>query len=188
MARPQSPLAGLRRVTPADVDTLLALFDTLPERDRSFLEHRLDRETIARWGADGDSAKRWLIDAGGQAHAYVAVIPGEGWSKHVGELRLVVTGDQRRRGLGRMLARHGLIEGMAIGLSKITVAVDAERPGDIEMFASIGFRAEALLEDHIRDSTGATHDLAVLCHDVRQAYEDLVAVGIDDAIGATGPA
>ena len=188
MARTESPLAGLRLVTPADVDALSALFDALPERDRSFLEHRLDRETIARWGADGDGAKRWLVDAEGQAVAYLAVIPGIGWSSHVGELRLVVTGDQRGRGLGRMLARHALIEGMAIGLSKITVAVDAERPGDIEMFASIGFRAEALLEDHIRDSTGATHDLALLCHNVREAYEDLVAIGIDDAIAAPGQA
>jgi ribosomal protein S18 acetylase RimI-like enzyme len=188
MAERPPQLTGLRRVTPDDADLLVGLFGTLSERDLSFLEPRLDRETLARWGTDDDPAARWLVEDGGEAQAYLAVIRAQGWSNHVGDLRLVVADSRRGEGLGRLLARHGLLEGVRLGLQKLTVAVAASAEGTIEMFTSIGFRAEALLENHIRDRTGALHDLVLLSHDVSQVYEDLVSVGIDAEIGPGGPA
>ena len=186
MAEPSLQLTGLRRVTPSDTELLLALFGALPERDLSFLEHPLDREAISRWGSAGDPASRWLVAPGTEAIAYVAVVPAQGWSSHVGDLRLVVADGHRRAGLGRALARLGLLEGVALKLRKISVAVAADKEGDIEMFTSIGFRAEALLEDHIRDRDGMLHDLVLLSHDVEQVQEDMSTIGIDMAVGLGG--
>lgn len=181
-----SGLSGLRRVEPADADRLLALIGSLPERDLSFLEHRLDREAVAGWGTPQDPASRWVVAPGEGAQAYVSVTPAQGWSSHVGDLRLVVGAAHRGEGLGRLLARHGLLEGVAMGLRKITVAVAADKAGDIEMFTSIGFRAEALLEDHIRDREGSLHDLVLLSHDVSEVREGMATLGIDAAVGLGG--
>lgn len=182
MAESARQLNGLRRFGAADIDLLAALFAALPQRDRSFLQGRLDRETIARW-LDEEPASRWLVATGDEAQAYLAVIPHEGWSSHVGDLRLVVGDGHRRKGLGRALARHGLLQGVQLGLLKITVEVAADKEGDIAMFTSLGFRPEALLEDQIRDRDGALHDLVLLAHDVTQVQEDMSTVGIDTAVG-----
>jgi ribosomal protein S18 acetylase RimI-like enzyme len=182
MAERTRGLTGLRRVGSSDTELLAALFAGLPERDRSFLEGRLDRADIARWDLD-DGSSRWLVGTDDEAHAFLSVTPHQGWSSHVGELRLIVGDGHRRQGLGRGLARHGLVQGVEMGLSKITVEVAADKEGDIAMFCSMGFRPEALLEDQIRDSDGELHDLVLLSHDVSQVREDLAAVGVDMALG-----
>ena len=188
MAEPTRELTGLRRIGAADIDLLVAMFAALPDRDRSFLEGPLDHDTVARWPLD-TSSSRWIAGTETDAHGYLGVIPHAGWSSHVGELRLVVASGHRREGIGRALAHHGLLEGVALGLRKITVSVAAEKEGDIAMFTSIGFRPEALLEDQIRDRDGAFHDLVLLSHDVAQVGEDLSLVGVDEAVGlGTGPA
>jgi ribosomal protein S18 acetylase RimI-like enzyme len=172
-------------VTPNDAGMLLALFDTLPARDRTFLERRLNLAEVQGWGNERGVA-RLLVERDGTAAAYLAVISHGGWSNHVGDLRLVVAAACRRQGIGRILARRGLIEGVELGLAKITVEVAAENEGDIAMFTSIGFRAEALLEDHIRDGDGNMHDLVLLSHDVERVRADLAAIGIETALGLPG--
>jgi ribosomal protein S18 acetylase RimI-like enzyme len=186
MAEPTRELTGLRPISPNDVDVLVAMFAALPDRDKTFVEDRVDRDTVARWPLD-PTASRWIVGTGDSAHGYLGVIPHAGWSSHVGDLRLVVAGDHRRKGLGRALAQHGLLTGVALGLRKITVSVAADKEGDIAMFTSIGFRPEALLEDHIRDRHGAFHDLVLLSHDVAEVGDDLSLVGVSEAVGLGTP-
>ncbi len=182
MAQPTRELTGLRRIGAADTDLLVTMFAALPDRDKSFLEGPIDRDTVARWPFE-ETSSRWVVGTEAAAHGYLGVIPHSGWSSHVGDLRLVVAADHRREGIGRALAHRGLLAGLALGLRKITVSVAADKQGDIAMFTSIGFRPEALLEDHIRDRNGAFHDLVLLSHDVAQVGEDLSAVGVDEAVG-----
>lgn len=176
--RPQQ-LSGLRRVEPDDAERLAAFFAALPEGDRTFFKEEIDTPGLERWVAGGGS--RWVLEGDdGKLWGSLALVPGVGWSAHVGDLRLVVSPDRRRQGLGRALARHGLVEGVRMGLAKITVDVVAEKDGDIRMFTSIGFEAEALLKNQIRDRAGHLRDLVVLSHDVDDVWASLHAVGIDD--------
>ena len=180
MAGPTDPLTGLRPLAPADVDAVMAFLDAMPEGDRTFFKEDDDRETVQRWSHDVH-ASRWILPGEAEIEAYLAVIPGVGWSRHVGELRLVVGAGHRRRGLGRALARRGLLEAVRTGLDKIVVEVVADKQGDIEMFASIGFQAEALLTNQIRDRTGQTRDLVILAHDVAAVRDSMEVLGIDEA-------
>jgi ribosomal protein S18 acetylase RimI-like enzyme len=186
MAEPTRELTGLRQIGAADTDLLVAMFAALPDRDKSFLEGPIDRDTISRWPLDTASS-RWIVGTDVAAHGYLGVIPHAGWSSHVGDLRLVVATDHRHDGIGRALAHQGLLAGVSLGLRKITVSVAADKEGDIAMFTSIGFRPEALLEDQIRDRSGAFHDLVLLSHDVIQVGEDLSLVGVDEAVGLGSP-
>jgi ribosomal protein S18 acetylase RimI-like enzyme len=182
MAATTDQLNDLRPLRPDDVERVLAFLVAMPEGDRTFFKETDDRATVERWIED-ERAGRWILcDDAGQVEAYLAVIPGVGWSSHVGELRLVVGSGQRRRGLGRALARRGLIEAVHRGLEKIVVEVVASREGDVEMFSSIGFQAEALLTNQIRDRSGHTEDLVILAHDVAAVRDAMEVLGIDEAI------
>jgi hypothetical protein len=50
------------------------------------------------------------------------------------------------------------------------------------VFESLGFKAEALLRDHVRDKSGRTHDLVVLGHNVAQVRAQMEAYGIPGAV------
>jgi hypothetical protein len=47
----------------------------------------------------------------------------------------------------------------------------------------LGFRAEALLRNHVKDHDGNTHDLALLSHDVSAVQSMMHALGVSDALG-----
>jgi L-amino acid N-acyltransferase YncA len=111
-------------------------------------------------------------------------VPLPGWSDHVGELRLVVDPGQRGRGLGRDLARWAVLQALECGLMKLFVEVVAEQDGAVAMFQALGFHAEGLLRDHVRDRNGEFRDLVLLSHPVADQWSAIETAGIEDAIGS----
>jgi L-amino acid N-acyltransferase YncA len=172
----------VRAVTAADVTELRAFFQLVPEGDRTyFREDVLAPGVIERWLVDPDQTRLIAIVDGAIA-GHGAVIRGIGWSRHVGELRLVVGPDHRGRGVGRLLAQRAVVEAVELGVTKLVVEVAAEQEPTVAMFTKLGFEAEGLLRDHICDRAGATHDLIVLSHFVGELASLMAATGIDDAV------
>ena len=52
----------------------------------------------------------------------------------------------------------------------------------ITLFESLGFKAEALLRDHVRDVDGKKHDIVVLGHNVAQVSAQMEAYGLPGAV------
>jgi ribosomal protein S18 acetylase RimI-like enzyme len=186
MAQRTQQLAELRPLTTVDAEATARFLRFLPEGDLTFLKEPADDDTINRWLAD-DRAHRWVaVGPDGELQAMLSIFPGALWSSHVGELRLVVGDQFRRRGLGRRLARYGLAQALQLGLRKITVEVVADKEGDIAMFESIGFVAEALLRDQIRDRDGNLRDLVLLAHDVEAGASAMEVLGLAGDVGLEG--
>jgi ribosomal protein S18 acetylase RimI-like enzyme len=118
----------------------------------------------------------------GEVAGYVAVIPLHGWSSHVGEVRLVVAPDQRGQGVGRTLARHAVLEALALDLAKLVVEVIADQEALVGMFRALGFEPEALLTDHVRVRSGELRDLLVLAHSVEQQWASMSLAGIVESL------
>jgi len=172
----------LRPISTPDTTALLAFVARIPEGDRTFLEtDALEPARVASW-ADDRRARRVVAVDGSDVVGIVTVVPGVGWTSHVGELRLVVDPARRRAGLGRALARRGLLEALDLGLAKVTVEVMAPNQGALAMFTGLGFTPEALLHDHARDGTGALQDLVVLAHHVGEQWDAMVTIGLDEAL------
>jgi ribosomal protein S18 acetylase RimI-like enzyme len=173
----------IREPSAPDLDALMAFFARVPESERTFFkEPVLDRATIESW-LTTDSGRRALAhDEDGSVVGYVAVIRLTGWSDHVGEVRLVVDPGHRGQGLGRALARWALLQAVDCGLAKLTVEVVAEQEGAVAMFTGLGFQAEGLLRDHVRDRDGELRDLVLLSHSVADAWSAMETAGIDDAL------
>lgn len=164
----------------AHADAVRDFLDRVPESDHnSFAEDIRAPGVVDGWLAD-ERASRALALEDGRVLGYVAVIPLVGWSAHVGSLRVVVDPDVRGRGIGRMLARHGLTTGLQQKLTKLVVEVVADAEPAIGMFQAIGFEPEALLRDHVRDRTGELRDLVVLAHLVEGTWSGMASAGLSD--------
>jgi hypothetical protein len=62
------------------------------------------------------------------------------------------------------------------------VEVVADQDGAVAMFSSLGFQAEGLLRDHVRDRDGQLRDLVLLAHPVEDQWSAMATAGIDDAV------
>jgi len=170
-----------RPIAAGDEPALLRFFARIPEADRTFLKEDVDDPAImAAWARPG-GARTIAVDAG-EVVGSVAVVPLHGWSSHVGEVRLVVDPAARGQGVGRELARHAVHDAVELGLAKLVVEVIADQTGLIAMFVALGFDAEALLADHVRDRNGQIRDLLVLSNDVESQFVAMATAGITEAL------
>ena len=89
-----------------------------------------------------------------------------------------------KEGHGRVLVQECFAQALELGLAKLCVQMTIDQRAAIAAFDGIGFRAEALFRNHVKDRDGKLHDLAVLSHDVSAVDSMLHVYGIDDAVGA----
>ena len=170
----------LRPIQPDDLELITEFFLRVPERDRTFFnEDVLDPAVVEGFLRPREGDLRLILhDDDDSVVGWLALFGGVGWSHHVARIGLVVDPEARGRGLGKQLAREGLLRGLQAGYSKLVVEIIAEERPAIAMFQAIGFQIEALLLDHVRDLAGNVHDLVVLTHHAEQARSELDAVGI----------
>ncbi|HEV1998246.1 MAG TPA: GNAT family N-acetyltransferase [Candidatus Dormibacteraeota bacterium] len=169
-----------RRLEASDEDRVQRFLARVPEGDRTFFKEDLAEISVAGWLRDPRAHRALVTDDGGEVRAYAAVIAGVEWSSHVGELRLVVDPGSRGQGMGRLMARWGLVEAVQMGLSKLVVELIADQAPAIAMFNDLGFEGEALLKDHVRDRSGELRDLILLAHHVDGNAASLATTGLEE--------
>lgn len=172
-------MTSVRRLSERDERALADFLAALPPGDRTFIKEEVTDPGVPRAWVEDRETYRAVAIADGAILGLVAISPGIGWSSHVGELRLVVHPAHRRRGLGSELARQAVLEAVRMGLLKLVVEVVAEQEAAVAMFTGLGFEAEALLRDQIRDRTGELRDVLVLAHRVDDNWSGLATLGLD---------
>lgn len=166
----------VRRLNAGDRAAWARFMADVPRGEERFFKDDLtDPARFERWLQDPG---RLVAAAGEEIAGCVAALPGTGWSSHVAELRLIVGGSYRGRGLGRRLAQHGLIAALELGCTHVYVEVVAEQTALVAMFRKLGFAPEALLEDFVRDGTGEPHDLMLLTHHAADNWSALASLGL----------
>jgi ribosomal protein S18 acetylase RimI-like enzyme len=171
----------IRPLTRDDASALERFLERVPEGDRTFFKEPVDDPAVVATWFDAPGTRVVAVDDG-EIVGYVALIPLQGWSSHVGEVRVVVDAAARGRGIGRALARHAVLDAVNAGLSKMVIEVVADQEPAIAMFRSLGFDPEALLKDHVRSRDGELHDLMILAHSVEESYAALAATGIAESV------
>ena len=81
-------------------------------------------------------------------------------------------------GVGRALSQEMFALALEAGLEKIVAQMTVDQVGAIGVFEGLGFRAEALLREHVKDREGRRHDIVVLAHDVAEALARVQAYGL----------
>lgn len=171
----------IRNVEAADEPAVERFVARIPEGDRTFFKEDVNgTNVVAFWRRRGGITTVAIED--GEVVGYGAVIPLQGWSSHVGEVRVIVDPSARGHGVGRDLARRAVLASLELGLTKLVVEVMADQEVTIAMFRSLGFDPEALLEDHVRDSSGELHDLMILSHSVEESWASMLSTGIVEGL------
>jgi ribosomal protein S18 acetylase RimI-like enzyme len=174
----------LRPIRSEDLELITEFFGRVPERDRTFFnEDVLDPAVVEGFLHPREGDQRLiLLDDDGTVVGWLALFGGVGWSHHVARIGLVVDPGARGRGLGKKLAREGLVRGLQAGYSKLVVEMISEERAAIGMFQAIGFQIEALLIDHVSDQAGTVQDLVVLTHHAEQARSDMETIGLETEV------
>ena len=135
----------IRNVEAADEPAVERFVARIPEGDRTFFKEDVNgTNVVAFWQRRGGITTVAIED--GEVVGYGAVIPLQGWSSHVGEVRVIVDPTARGHGVGRALARGAVLASLELGLTKLVVEVMADQEVTIAMFRSLGFDPEALLD------------------------------------------
>ena len=131
----QCRTALLRPLEQDDYDRLLAFFHALPEEDCLFLRHDVrDPNLIRKWTTNFDfdrvlplvAEEDGLIVADGTLH-----VSPHGWTRHVGQIRLVTARTHRHAGLGALIARELVALAEERGLDK------PAKPGDTKVIREL---------------------------------------------------
>lgn len=171
----------LRLMSRDDEAAVAAFASGLPVHDVLFLKRDIrNPKVVSAWL---ESIERGTITS------VLALVDGEvvgcnaivrdalSWSAHVGEVRVVVGAGMRGSGLGRLLVQEACALAVSQGVEKIIAHMTPDQRGAIALFEDLGFRAEAMLRDHVRDADGATHDLAILSLEVARLRAQFEAYG-----------
>jgi len=170
----------------ADEAAVLAFAQKLPTHDLLFLPRNISEpKVLSAWIHEierGDIVSVLALKGGTVVGCGALVRDRHSWSQHVGEIRMVVSEDVRGKGVGRALSQETFTMALGEGLEKLTVQMTVDQQAAIALFESLGFKAEALLRDHVRDVDGKKHDIVVLGHNVAQFAAHMEAYGLPGAV------
>jgi RimJ/RimL family protein N-acetyltransferase len=143
---------------------------TLPADDLLFLRRDItDPEVIDGWVHNVEIGRTVtvLAERGGELVGYSSLsLNAALWTRHVGEIRVLVSPDYRKLGLGRRLAYEVFAIAKDLGLQKMVARMTPDQKGARATLERLGFTAEALLHDFVLDREGKTRDLLIMSHDV----------------------
>jgi RimJ/RimL family protein N-acetyltransferase len=170
----------------ADEAAVLAFARELPVHDLLFLPRNItEPKVLTAWVREIErgtitSLLAWKGDKVVGCGTIVRDV--HSWSPHVGGIRMVISTDVRGLGVGRALTQETFALALSMGLEKLVAQMTVDQTGAIAIFEGLGFKAEALLRDHVRDRDGRTHDIVVLGHNVAHVRAKLEAYGVPAAV------
>lgn len=176
----------LRQMTRADEEAVLAFARKLPTHDLLFLPRNISEpKVLSAWISEIErGAIISLLAIWGESVVGCGTVVRDphSWSPHVGEIRMVVLPEVRGSGVGRVLSQETFALALDAGLEKLTAQMTVDQKAAIALFESLGFKAEALLRDHVRDADGKKHDIVVLGHNVAQFLAQMEAYGLPGGV------
>ncbi len=155
----------LRPLTREDREALLGLFDPISPEDLSLMRNDVrNRELVASWTERLDYKKIFPLVAVindrivGDASLHFRGGP----SRHVADVRIFLSKDYRRCGLGSAMLRALLDIARKSGLQQMVAEVIADQVKVINAFKQLGFELRATYPDYFMMPDGETHDVVVL--------------------------
>jgi RimJ/RimL family protein N-acetyltransferase len=89
-------------------------------------------------------------------------LEGHGWGDNVAEIRLIVSRDWQRLGLGTLLARELFHLASQYRVDRIVARLMRPQKGAHRIMRRLGFSEEFLIPEHVRDQDGTWQDLIIM--------------------------
>ena len=175
-------VVDLRFMTGYDRAAMLDFARSLPPHDLLFLRRDITQpDVIEDWARDIQEDRYVTIVAlrGTQIVGYATVASeGIAWTRHVAELRVLVSPSVRGLQLGRILTEQAFAIARQRGVRKMIAQMTTDQRAAMRVFSHIGFEKEARLRNQLIDRDGQLHDLQIMSLDVDEfrAKMDLLAI------------
>lgn len=167
----------LRNLNADDKKDLLNFARSLPEEELLFLSFDITQEKVIEDWIEQVNLGLWytiIAEIDGKIVGHGTLLrTKQAWTRHLGEMILLVLQEFRGQGLGSLLAFEIFKKAEQFKLMKIVAKMASAQKSAITVFEKLGFRAEALLTDYVIDKKEHTHDLLVMSYDVRGFTQSL---------------
>ena len=167
----------IRRIVANDIDRLMDFYGSLPEEDRKYLKFDvMDRKIVAkrlRRIETGDDIRIAAVHGGVVVASGALEISGEAWSKHQGEIRVLIARPFQHRGLGTIMIRELYFVAVQNKIETIVARMMRPQVGAQKVFRRLGFRDETMLPDFVKDLQGGSQDLIVMTCNVKNLWKEL---------------
>jgi len=167
----------IRRIVANDIDRLMEFYGSLPEEDRRYLKFDVtDRKVVAkrlRRIETGDDIRIAAVHGGVVVASGALEISGEAWSKHQGEIRVLIARPFQHRGLGTIMIRELYFVAVQNKIETIVARMMRPQVGAQKVFRRLGFRDETMLPDFVKDLQGGSQDLIVMTCNVKDLWKEL---------------
>ena len=160
----------LRFLERNDREAMLDFARKLPTHDLLFLRRDItDPSNVDQWIQDIEEGYYTTIAAvrNDAIVGYPSVAPDRlGWTRHVAELRVLISHEMRGKHLGRLLTEQAFAFAKQRGVKKMMAQMTTDQEAAIKVFSRMGFQREARLRNQVMDRDGALHDLQIMSLDV----------------------
>ena len=174
----------IRMIDASQGDKLLAFSETVAPEDLLFLRRDIRHPRVMdAWMqgvADEEIVSLALCRDDTIIGCSAVVTDPHSFSPHVGDVRVLLAANEQSHGLGRDLIQESFLVALAMNLKKLTVRMTTNQAAAMTVFEDLGFKAEALLKDHVCDAEGTLHDLAIMSHDVDAVRARMELYGLDE--------
>lgn len=164
----------LKLMEDKDMDSLLEFYRAIPEDNRQFLridvtdrtklEHRFGNLDYVHVYPILAVDENKIIGNGTMFRAET------GWKRNLGEVRVLIAPEYRRKGLATILVRELFFYALKSKIHKIQAEMVEDQKSAIAAFEKLGFRKEATLRKHITDTHGKRENLIIMTHDVEDYW------------------
>jgi L-amino acid N-acyltransferase YncA len=165
----------LRPMIAEDQPRLMEFYSAVNEDDLRFIRHYVkDPAVIEEWCEQLDYSKVLpvLALAKDRVVGSASLHFGEGPKRHIGEVRLFLARDYRKRGLGMKMIRVLIDLARKQDLCILLAEVIAEQTKVVRAFEQIGFKSQAILDDYFQFPDGETRDVVLMTMCLRSKTDE----------------
>lgn len=168
---------AIRNLSLNDLDKIMKFYRSLPLEDRKYLRVDVTNKNIVEQrikAVELGNLFRVIALHGDDIIADGALeLTTEEWRKHQGEIRVIVSKQFQRKGLGMIMMRELYSLAVEKKVEKVVAKMMRPQIAARTICRKLGFREELLIPDYVRDQTGTTQDLVVMTCDIKDFWREL---------------
>lgn len=165
----------IRPMNENDEKRLLEFYSAVSDEDLRYFRHYIkDPGVIHDWSEHLDYNKVLPMLAFIKDHVVgsASLHFFEGPKRHIGEVRLFLAKDFRKRGLGMKMIKALIEIARKHGLGILQAEVIAEQTKVVKAFESLGFKSQAVLDDYFLFPDGDTRDVVLMTLSLRAKTDE----------------
>ena len=166
----------IKTLTSNDLEKLMAFYRSLPYEDRKYLRIDVtDKSAVEKKirAVESGSAVRIIALHNNTIIAIGALELGsDDWHKSLGELRVAVSRDFQRKGLGLMMLRELYLIAVDHKVEKIVVKMLRPQIAARKICKKLGFREELFLPAYVKDQDKKNQDLLIMTCNIDELWKE----------------